>query len=101
VTRAKAQSTPRTQMGKFEARNPKSETISNDPKRKHEIESTKLETNLKKNKTTTMLQTGRIEFTALDFLILNSFWPRFVSDFVLRISDFHSDRKMTYEAAYS
>ena len=29
-----------------------------------------------------MLQTGRIEFTVLDFLILNSFWPRFVSDFV-------------------
>jgi hypothetical protein len=25
-----------------------------------------------------MLQTGRIEFTVLDFLTLNSFWPRFV-----------------------
>ena len=39
-------------------------------------------------KTTTMLQTGQIEFTVLDFLILNSLWIRFVSDFVLRISDF-------------
>jgi len=27
------------------------------------------------------------EFTGLDFLILNLFWPRFVSNFVLRISD--------------
>jgi len=35
-----------------------------------------------------MLQTGQIEFTVLDFLILNSFWLPFVSDFVLRISDF-------------
>jgi len=35
--------------------------------------------------------TGRIEFSVLDFLILNSFWPWFVSDFVLRISNFHSD----------
>ena len=35
-----------------------------------------------------MLQTGRIEFTVLDFLILNLFWPWFVSDFVLRISCF-------------
>jgi len=25
--------------------------------------------------TTTMLQTGRIELTVLDFLILSSFWP--------------------------
>ena len=44
-----------------------------------------------KNKTPTMLQTGRIEFTVLDFLILNSFWPRFVSvrgaAFDIRISD--------------
>jgi len=30
---------------------------------------------------------GRIEFTVLDFLILNLFWHRFVSDFVLRIAD--------------
>jgi len=28
-----------------------------------------------KNKTTTMFQTGRIEFTVLDFLILNLFGP--------------------------
>jgi hypothetical protein len=35
-----------------------------------------------------MLQTGRIEFTVLDFLILNLFWPRFVSDLDIRISDF-------------
>jgi hypothetical protein len=35
-----------------------------------------------------MLQTGQIEFIVLDFLILNSFWPWFVSNFVLRISDF-------------
>ena len=27
-----------------------------------------------KTKTTTMFQTGRFEFTVLDFLILNSFW---------------------------
>jgi len=40
-----------------------------------------------KNKTITMLQTELIEFTVLDFLILNLFWPRFVSDLVLRISD--------------
>jgi len=33
---------------------------------------------------------GRIEFTVLDFLNLNLFWPRFVSSFVLRISDFVS-----------
>jgi len=41
-----------------------------------------------KNKTTTMLQTGRIEFTVLDFLILKLFWLRFVSNFDIRISDF-------------
>jgi hypothetical protein len=60
-------------MTKEKARNPK-----------HEARN-KLK--MMKNKTTAMLQTGRIEFTVLDFLILNSFWPRFVSDFVLRISD--------------
>jgi len=47
-----------------------------------------------KNKTTTMLQTGRTEFTVLDFLILNLFWPRFVSvrgaAFDIRISDLPS-----------
>jgi len=58
-------------MGKFEARNPK-----------HEARN---KFKMMKNKTTTMLQTGRIEFTVLDFLILNSFWPRFVSDFEFRI----------------
>ena len=34
-----------------------------------------------------MLQTGRIEFSVLDFLDFDLFWPRFVSDFDIRISD--------------
>jgi len=41
---AKAQS---IRSNNIETRNPKFETISNDPKRKHEIRSTKLETNSK------------------------------------------------------
>jgi len=43
-----------------------------------------------KNKITAMLQTGRIGFIVLDFLILNLFWPRFVSNFDIRISGFVS-----------
>jgi len=43
-----------------------------------------------KNKSTAMLQTGRVEFTVLDFLILNLCCRRFVSNFDIRISDFVS-----------
>jgi len=42
----------------------------------------------------TMFQTGGIGLGVLDFLVLNSFWPRFVSvrgaSFDIRISDFVS-----------
>ncbi len=41
-----------------------------------------------KYKTTTMFQTGRTEFSVLDFPSLRFNWLRFVSDFELRISDF-------------
>ena len=48
---------------------------------------------------------GKDEFTVLDFLILDLFWPRFVSDFVLRISDFDlgfvSDRGASFEIRIS
>ena len=44
----------------------------------------------RKYKTNTRLQTRRIKFSVFDFLILNSFWPRFVSNFDIRISDFQS-----------
>jgi hypothetical protein len=48
------------------------------------------------NESITMLQTGRIEFTVLDFLILNLFWPRFVSlrgaTLDIRISDLFARR---------
>ena len=42
-----------------------------------------------KNKATKMLQTGRIECRVLDFLDLRFIGLLFVSDFEIRISDFH------------
>ena len=57
VSRAKARRPPRTKIRSTKSEARSSKQIQNDEKQ-----------------TTTMLQTGRFEFTVLDFLILNSFW---------------------------